>query len=162
MEKKKLEEPCLTKMPLIVTKVICRWSLNDFLPRKILHFATSARQGISLLNLSGLRVEISRFHKEELRWGNLWPNFRARSLNLSNTTLSFSLLEHWLFMTVYAVLRKKSNFLIWVFVRFLFTIQLSRNKEQFCYLWSSWNEVRVRQVEQEKEYRQTFSCMHFR
>lgn len=102
MEKRKLEEPCLTKMPLIVTKVICRWSLNDFLPRKILHFATSARQGISLLNLSGLRVEISRFHKEELRWGNLWPNFRARSLNLSNTTLSFSLLEHRLFMTVYA------------------------------------------------------------
>ena len=137
MEKRKLEESCLTKMPLIVTKVICRWSLNDFLPRKILHFATSARQGISLLNLIGLRVEISRLHKEELRWGNLWPNFRARSLNLSNTTLSFSLLEHRLFMTVYAsvvydvyaVLRKKSNFLIWVFVRFLFTIQLSRNKE---------------------------------
>ena len=67
MEKRKLEEPCLTKMSLIVTEVVCRWSLNDFLPRKILHFATAARQGISLLNLNGLRVEISGLHKEELR-----------------------------------------------------------------------------------------------
>ena len=57
----------MTKIQVIVTKVTCRGSLKDILPRQILHFATSARRGISLFNLSGFRVATSRTRKGELR-----------------------------------------------------------------------------------------------